>query len=154
MHNALIGSDLRAKGIPEPWNYGLSDIVRFYELDALNHVNNVVYLKWFETTRVRYVMDYGISDFSHGPNTPTLVVRALSAEFHAPMHQNDAYIVTARTARVGRTSFQMEYTVFAPEIRVTGACTVVVLTPDSTSTMPLSDKMRQTFIDCDGATSA
>ena len=32
------------------WPYGYADCVRFHELDALNHVNNVVFLTWFETT--------------------------------------------------------------------------------------------------------
>ena len=38
---------LRAAGIPDPWTYGQADRVRFYELDALNHVNNTAYLRWF-----------------------------------------------------------------------------------------------------------
>ena len=38
----------------------MADRVRFGELDALNHVNNVVYLRWYETLRVLYLEAYGI----------------------------------------------------------------------------------------------
>ncbi len=34
MLTPLLTPELRARNIPEPWSYGLADIVRFYELDA------------------------------------------------------------------------------------------------------------------------
>ena len=54
---------LRARGVPDVFNIGQADRVRFHELDVLNHVNNAVYLSWFESFRVAYMRDYGIANF-------------------------------------------------------------------------------------------
>ena len=50
-HSLLTKDQLTAAGLAG-FSYGYQDKVRFYELDALNHVNNTVFLKWFETTWV------------------------------------------------------------------------------------------------------
>lgn len=50
----LSPEQLRAAGVPDGWSFGMADIVRFHELDALNHVNNVAYFRWFETLRIPY----------------------------------------------------------------------------------------------------
>ena len=91
------------------YSFGYRDRVRFYELDALNHVNNVVFLRWFETIRVAYFQHYGFSKY--GPDDPMLVVRRATADFFAPAHQNDEYIVAARTRVIKPSSFVMEYSV-------------------------------------------
>ena len=90
----LDADTLAEAGLSE-FSFGYRDRVRFYELDALNHVNNVVFLRWFETIRVAYFQDYGFSKY--GPEDPMLVVRRATADFLAPAHQNDEYIVAART---------------------------------------------------------
>ncbi len=71
--------ELRAAGVPAPWTFGLRDKVRFYELDALNHVNNTPYLLWFETLRVRWFSDYGLSDY--GPDDPTFVLKGVTCDY-------------------------------------------------------------------------
>ncbi len=113
------------------WPYGYRDRVRFYELDALNHVNNVVFLRWFETIRVAYLQDYGLTDYSHTDTDPQLVVRHLNADYLAPMFQGEDYIVTARTRLVKPTSFVMEYAVHAGDtLRATGDAVVISLEQD------------------------
>jgi pyruvate kinase len=76
---ALDASALRDAGIPAPWTFGMADRVRFGELDALNHVNNVVYLRWYETLRVNYLEDYGIYDLA-GPD-PKFVVKSVGLDY-------------------------------------------------------------------------
>ena len=113
------------------WPYGYRDRVRFYELDALNHVNNVVFLRWFETIRVAYLQDYGLTEYSHTEADPELVVRHLSADYLAPVFQNEDYIVTARTRLIKPSSFVMEYAVHAGgTLRATGDAVVVSLELD------------------------
>ena len=87
--------ELRAAGIPAPWIFGRRDWVRSGEIDALGHVNNTVYLQWFETVRVGYVQGLAPSPY---PESDT-VLKSLTAEYHAEMRRDDAYIVAARTAR-------------------------------------------------------
>lgn len=121
---------LEAAGV-SGWAYGYRDRVRFHELDALNHVNNVVFLRWFEAIRVRYVQDYGLTTYSHTDDDPQLVVRHLSADYLLPMFQDEIYVVTARTRLVKPSSFVMEYAVHVEGgLRATGDCVVVSLGMD------------------------
>ncbi|MEL6168101.1 MAG: acyl-CoA thioesterase [Pseudomonadota bacterium] len=140
---------LRAAGIPAPWAFGISDQVRFYELDALNHVNNTAYLRWFETTRLKYL---GVYDISHyRPEDPTLVLRSVTAEYLAPMFLNERYVVTARTRAFRTTSFTMDYAVFVEsQCRATGSAVIVTLWEDG-SKRPLTDAAKASFRDRDGA---
>ena len=45
-------------GIDPVQPLAMADRVRFSELDVLNHVNNAVYMEWFERLRVRYSQDW------------------------------------------------------------------------------------------------
>ena len=141
---------LEALGI-EGFAYGYADRVRFYELDALNHVNNVVFLKWFETVRVRYVQDYGLSRYG-APDDPQLVVRRITGDFFAPMFQDQRYVVATRTTLVKPSSFIMEYGVFVDgEKKAGGEAIGVSLTPDGTARQPHRAEAVKMMIERDGA---
>lgn len=145
----LDAEGLAREGIPDGWSFGMADRVRFAELDALNHVNNAAYLSWFEALRVHYVSAYGLSDYR--PEDPELVLRDVACRYHAPMFLNERYIVTARTARYRRTSFTMEYAVFAETLRATGSAVIVCLARDGSGRAPLADAVVGAFRARDGA---
>lgn len=148
----LTGPDLRAAGIPEPWAFGMSDRVRFGELDVLNHVNNVAYLSWFETLRVIYLEEYGIYRLSG--LAPKFVVKTVSADYHAEIKRGATYIMTARTVEMRNTSFTMEYGVFVDgKLTTTGTAVIVLLNEDNTK-RALPDPLRQMFVEKDGAVQA
>ena len=110
------------------WSYGYADRVRFHELDSLNHVNNAVYLRWFETVRVQYLQDYGLTNYSLSGDDPVLVVRAQSVDYLKPLFHNETYVVTTRTSLLKPSSLVMEYAIFVgTEVRATGSTVVVSL---------------------------
>jgi hypothetical protein len=59
-------SQLAAAGLEGHWVLGHRDKVRFSEIDQLNHVNNVAYLRWFEVLRVRYFVMWGMTRYAPG----------------------------------------------------------------------------------------
>ncbi|MBS9716232.1 acyl-CoA thioesterase [Pseudohalocynthiibacter aestuariivivens] len=148
-HTPLSPETLAAHGIPPEWRYALANKVQFFELDALNHVNNTVYLRWFESFRLSYVMDYGISDF--GPMSPRLVVHSLSARFHKEMHLGDDYIVAGRTTSFRNTSFIMEYALFSNGLAATGDAVMVLLNREGDGRHPLTEAQKKALIERDGA---
>jgi len=127
----------------------MADKVRFSELDALNHVNNVVYLEWFEALRVRYFRDYGISPYDGAG--PRLVLRTQEAAYLKPMFLDDAYVVVARTAAFRRTSFRMDYAVYSDSLCATSSAIVVQVSPDGQTKVPLTGAQREVFATRDGA---
>lgn len=142
---------LRDAGVSEPWTYGIADRTRFGEIDALTHVNNTAYLRWFETFRINYFRDYGVSDYKGTP--PRIVLRSVECVFLREMGINEDYIVTGRTVEMRNTSFTMEYGVYSGDLRTTGRAVVVVLNQQGQK-QPLPDDLRQTFITRDGAVQA
>ncbi|MXQ07895.1 acyl-CoA thioesterase [Alphaproteobacteria bacterium GH1-50] len=132
----LDGDALTAAGLPG-WPFGYRDRVRFHELDALNHVNNVIFLRWFETIRVAYVKAYGLTDYSHTDSDPQLVVRHVSADYLSPMYQDENYLLTARTTLIKPSSFVMAYAVHVDgALRATGTAVVVSLEQDGRTRRP------------------
>ncbi len=149
----LTATDLRRLKIPEPWGYGRADQVRFGEIDALGHVNNVAYLGWLETLRVNYLTDYGVHDYGSDAPRPRIVVKQVTVEYHAEMGMGD-YIACARTVEMRRTSFTQHYAVFADgALKATGSAVVVFLNRDG-SKMPLPDALRTTLTQRDGTVQA
>ena len=142
--------DLRDAGIPGPWTFGVRDRVRFYELDALNHVNNTAYLRWFETLRVRWFSDYGLSDY--GPDDPTFVLRGVTCDYHAPLYLHDDYVVTARCASFRTTSFRKDYAVWVRgKLCTTGSAVVVITDKTGERKEPLTEAMKRVMVERDGA---
>ncbi len=146
----LSGDTLRGLGIPEPWTFGQADRVRFYELDALGHVNNTAYLRWFETVRVGWFAEYGLSWYR--PEDPTFVLRAITCDYHAPMFLNERYVVTARCESFRRTSFRKLYAVWADgQLKVEGSAIIVMTDRAGTTKLPLPEAWLTTLETRDGA---
>ena len=145
--NSLDRATLKAQGITG-WPYGMADQVRFYELDALAHVNNVSYLRWFEIIRVRYIQDYGLTSYTK--DDPQLVVRAQSADYLAPMFMDEHYVVTARTKLLKASSFVMEYAVFSDgQVKATGDAVVISLEQDGKTRRAHYDTGRAQIVERD-----
>lgn len=147
---ALTETQLRDAGIPAPWSFGYKDMVRYGEIDMLHHVNNGVYLKWFENLRVRYFVERGI--WTTDGNQPKVVVRNAGLHFRAEVKLGQNYILTARTTKMGNTSFTMEYGVWVDGKLTTTGDAVLVTIDGHGQKCALPDTARQVFSTFDGAT--
>lgn len=80
--------------------------VRFRDLDALGHVNNAVYLTYFEIARLHYWKRlFGDEAFSR---YSFVVVRA-ECNYRSPAHAGELLQVFARVSELKRSSFIFEY---------------------------------------------
>jgi acyl-CoA thioester hydrolase len=141
--------DLRAAGIPEPWSFGMADKVRFGEIDALQHVNNAVYLKWFENLRILYFADRDA--WTIDGKRPKVVLRNLGLDYRSEIKLTDEYILTGRVTKLGTSSFTMEYAVWVQGRLTTTSHAVMVMLNNDNSKRALPDQIRQMFIEQDGA---
>jgi len=144
---------LRSFGIPEPWNFGIADRVRFGELDALGHVNNTAYLRWFESFRLPYLSHCKVTQYR--PEDPRLVLAEIGCRFRAEMLNGEDYIVTGRTRSFRTSSFVMDYAVWrlpGPLLTAEAHAVIALRSPDGTGKFPIPDAARQAF-ESDGAVS-
>ena len=145
----LTAQQLRSVGIGEPWAFGMQDLVRFGEVDSLNHVNNVAYLRWYETLRVHYLDHYDIYNLA-GPD-PKIVLKSANLDYRAEVRRGETYINVTRTAEMRNTSFSMEHaTIVDGKVTTTCTCIIVLLNADNTK-RPLPEALRETLIARDGA---
>lgn len=81
--------------------------VRFRDLDALGHVNNAVYLTYFEVARAAYFSRLERDWVERGH----FILARAEVDFLRPIHLEDLVEVGVRVVRIGRSSFDMEYRV-------------------------------------------
>lgn len=148
---AEIQSDL---GITPPAPLALADQVRFSELDVLQHVNNAVYMQWFERVRVRHTQLYGLSRNLGSGNGPRIVLRSASIHYRQEMLLDENYVVTCGVTAFRNTSFSMHQELWADgTLRASFDCVLVLLRPDGSGRFPIPEDVRRRFIDLDGAAS-
>ena len=87
----------------ERWPVEVQLPVLWGDMDAFQHVNNTVYLRWFESARIAYFAKLGL------PMTPILA-RA-TCDYRKAVTFPDHITVRGRVSRVGTTSFTMQYQV-------------------------------------------
>ena len=81
--------------------------VRFSDLDAYGHVNNATYFTYFEAARTRLFMEPFLALGRQG--LLLLVVRA-ECDYQRPIELTDRVVVDLVVERVGRSSFDIAYT--------------------------------------------
>lgn len=116
-----------------------TDTIRYGDLDRQNHVNNAVFLTFFETGRVLVLREqaYGLVI----PNTEYALVRAV-IDFRAEMHWPGTAEIGTAIARVGNTSLTFAQSVFVgDQCMASGESTVALLDAGSRRPRPFPDEL-------------
>ena len=100
--------------MPDPVPVKLAIQIRWRDLDALGHVNNAVYLTYFELARLAYVRALLGHDAPHDPRTllPVdfqFILAEVTCHYRSPATLGDQLTATIWVSQVGRKSFVFEY---------------------------------------------
>lgn len=151
-HTPLEAEAQLAFGLPFPQPLAMADQVRFSELDVLNHVNNAVYMQWFERVRVRYTQLWGIARYLGEGDGPRIVIRSGTIHYRQEMLMDEDYVVTCGCSAFRNTSFSMEQQLWAGgALRATFDCVLVLLKQDGSGRYPIPEDVKQRFVEIDGA---
>lgn len=82
--------------------------VAWGDMDAMGHVNNTVYLRWFETARITWLLQTGLLE--QGSPTGPILART-EIDYRIPVTFPDTVEVSVHAERVGNTSVTLAYTV-------------------------------------------
>ncbi|PSU36419.1 acyl-CoA thioesterase [Photobacterium lutimaris] len=102
--------------------------VAWGEMDALNHVNNVVYFRYFETARLEYFADIGLMEEMQATQTGP-VLSETSSRYRRPVTYPDTLLVGSRVAELTKDSFVMEYKIVSKQqgaVTTSGSAKVVM----------------------------
>ncbi|MDQ1681057.1 MAG: acyl-CoA thioester hydrolase [Frankiaceae bacterium] len=91
--------------------------VRFGDLDAMRHLNNVVFLRYFETARIAYLRDLIPG---HSPARPEsepfgLIFAECHINYRSPVYFDEEVAVECGIGEVRRSAFKVEFTMRVAE---------------------------------------
>jgi acyl-CoA thioester hydrolase len=94
-------------------------VVRWGDMDNLGHVNNIIYLQYFETARIEYLMRLGMEPPGPVWREYGLIMASLSCRFKAPVTFPDTLSIGARIAGIGDDHVLMEHAAFSHKLDTT-----------------------------------
>lgn len=129
-------------------------VVRWGEMDSLGHVNNIMYLQYFEIARIAYLERLGLD-----PPGPTwrdrgLIIAAVTCRFKAPVTYPDTLSVGARVSALGEDRLMMEHVAFSRrlgKVAASGQAEVVSYDYAAGRRAPLPAEWRRAIIDLEGS---
>ncbi len=102
--------------------------VAWGEMDALNHVNNAVYFRYFETARLDYFSHVQLmEDMAETKVGP--VLGETYCRYKLPVTYPDTLLVGSRVTEVEKDRFKMEYQIVSKKlgkVTTTGSATIVM----------------------------
>jgi acyl-CoA thioester hydrolase len=85
--------------------------VRYRDIDAMNHVNNAVYVTFLEVVRTRLWRER--LAFSGTAREFPFIVARVAVDYRSPIDINDRVEIGVGVSRIGRTSFTLAYRIEA-----------------------------------------
>ena len=84
--------------------------VAWGDMDAFAHVNNTVFLRWFETARIEYFRRLRMMEWMEETGVGPILA-ATTCRFLLPVTYPDTVVASTRVPSVGEDRFVMEYRV-------------------------------------------
>lgn len=100
--------------------------VQWGEQDGFGHINNMHFIRWFESARIEYLLKCGIALTTEGVGP---ILASVSCDFRKQVTYPDTVIVGARVTRIGRSSMAIEHQLWSEQqqsIAAEGDSTVVM----------------------------
>lgn len=94
----------------ERWPVSIQVPVAWGDMDAFAHVNNTVYLRWFESARIAYFERTGLIERMQREQVGPILART-TIDYRVPLTYPDRVQVQATVSRLGTSSFTMKYRV-------------------------------------------
>ena len=92
--------------------------IQWGEMDAFSPVNNVVYIRWFETARIELFREMwgnkgmSLQEILNGNGVGPILAN-FNINYHQPLLYPDTVIINTRVSRVGNSSFGVSHKLFS-----------------------------------------
>ena len=118
--------------------------IHWGEMDAFNHLNNVVFYRYAESARIGYLQALGMFDGSM-----VTVLAQSSCQYLRPVTYPDTLLLGVRCQRLGHTSIVIEYSYYscAQKVIVATADAVIVrLDSNGKDKLPWTNEERERLV--------
>jgi acyl-CoA thioester hydrolase len=102
-------------------------VVAWGDMDAFGHVNNTIYLRYFESARVRYFD--AVPELAGFQGTEIPVLANIACSFKKPVVYPDMLTVKVGVESMGRASLKMTCEMHSPKVGLAAVaeCTIVII---------------------------
>jgi acyl-CoA thioester hydrolase len=128
--------------------------VQWGDMDAARHVNNIVYLKWFETARVDYFDHLG-QDVVFDDEMPGFILAKQDIKYLFPVTYPDKVILAIRVSDLGEDRFEMSCKILSlrhQRLVAIARGTVVTYDYQAGTKVPIPEDLRERIIALEGIT--
>ncbi len=94
--------------------------VAWGEMDALKHVNNIVYFRYLESSRIAYFGRLKLGKFINETGVG-LILASTQCRFKAPLTYPDSLLVGARTSEIKEDRLVMQHSLVSKRLRKVAA---------------------------------
>jgi acyl-CoA thioester hydrolase len=143
-------SDGSGSGADGTAPFAYRERVRFGDLDAMQHMNNVEFLRFFETARIEWLRSLFPE---HSPTRRErfgFIFAECRISYRSPAFYDDVIRTDIRPGRVGRSSLHVEFTMHAEgdeRLVAEGHGVLVGYDYEEGHSRPLPDELRERLAD-------
>lgn len=120
------------------------DVLRWGDTDALGHINNVEFARFFESGRIAFLGMAG----ERGTDADDFLLAHLAIDFHAQMHYPGEVRTGSRVLRIGRSSVRIAQALFQDDVCTASGIAIVVMADRKTGRpVPVPEDMRSRLLD-------
>ena len=122
------------------------------EMDAYQHVNNVVYFRYFENARLEYIrrLDWFTLEKATGVGP---ILAATQARFRRPLTYPDTILIGARLLKLETDRFHLEHKIVSKgqgEVVTEGEGTIVTYHYDRGTKVPVPEELKRRILALEG----
>jgi acyl-CoA thioester hydrolase len=126
--------------------------VQWGDQDAFRHVNNAVYFRWFESSRIAYSRRLGLWELLEFANIGPILA-SVQCDYRRPLTYPDAVRVGSKVVRVGRTSLTMVHRVVGQAsgvLAAEGTAVLVLYDYNKAEPFPIPDRIKAGILEHEG----
>jgi acyl-CoA thioester hydrolase len=129
--------------VPEPFVH--HERVRFGDLDAMRHLNNVVFLRYFESARIAYLRELAPGHDPSSPESGTFgfIFAECHINYRSPVQFDELLAIGCSVGEVRRSAFRIDFRMTVEErLAAEGYGWLVGFDYDAQESRPLPDTLR------------
>ncbi len=124
--------------------------MRFNDIDMLGHVNNAVYMEYFDLAKVDYFTQFTQGTFD--PRKTGMVVASIHCDYYMPVLPGDKISVATAVDSMGTSSLRLEQRIIDQKgnTKCIATTTMVNIDPATLRSTPITDKWRSDISEFEG----
>ena len=133
--------------LPFDFHHRIPVQIRFNDIDLFGHMNNSVYVQFFDLCKLAYFKQFMGGKFEQEPTAP--VVASLTCTFYAPTYIDDHLEVLTAVESIATSSLVLEQRIVASDgsVKCTARTVMVNVDVKTGASAPVSEKWRNAIAD-------